>query len=70
MTPRRYRKVLWGLIAVLLLLWGLGLYTGWGGNLIHVLLVLVLIALRDATAPAKGVGGVEGPLGKPLEPPR
>jgi hypothetical protein len=37
--------MLWTLIAILLVLWLLGLLTAVGGNLIHLLLIIALVVL-------------------------
>jgi hypothetical protein len=39
------RQMLWALIAILLVLWLLGLLTSIGGGLIHVLLVVAVVVL-------------------------
>lgn len=37
--------LLWGVVAVILVLWILGLLMEIGGNLIHILLIVALIAI-------------------------
>ena len=37
--------MLWTIILILIILWGFGLIGGFGGNLIHILLVIALVVL-------------------------
>ena len=44
-NPKRKKTMLWTIIAVLVVLWLLGLITHVGGGLIHALLVIAAIVL-------------------------